>query len=1025
MLQMSRSWTMLRSHRGPAQPCSRKRRSPLRLERLEDRTLLSAGDLDPTFGMGGKVTSDFQGNLSTYGNALALQADGKIVVAGTTAAGTLTNRGFLLARYNVNGSLDSTFGAGGMVTTIFARLGPNGGAATAVVVQSDGRIIAAGYFDIGSITELALARYNGDGSLDATFGSGGVVTRHFADNEIMGAMALQSDGKLLVSGTLNYSTTPTAFLARFNADGSLDSSFGTGGSVTSAFGGGGIVVQTDGRIIAVGNGAVLRYDANGTLDTTFGNGGQVTNPPGSNMGPVAVVLQADGKIVVGQAGGIPLETVVFGALARYNADGTPDPTFGSGGTISTGPIASVGLQSNGDIISAGAVAELANQISLGRWTPSGALDANFTPNGGALTLLPGAMSMVVQPDDRVLVLAGDSTLARVNADGTPDASFGAGGQEGLAAYTGPVAAELSAVLIQPDGKIVVAGNEVGLSFALTRYNPDGTLDTTFGNGGKVTTGTYGFQPSAVLQPDGKIILVAWTGATSGGGQPAPMARYNADGSLDTTFGINGLGSVDFAAMTPFVELAYSFAQQVALQPDGKILVAGKFLGSIYHNQVLSLVRLNADGSVDTSFAAKFPNLLTYIGNANTEGLSLQPDGRIVLSVDETDPNGMTVYALLRFQPNGSLDPTFGRGGTVMTDFSGGVHLEADGRIVVVGPTPGQGSSGNSITMARYFPNGNPDTTFGTGGKVLANFGASGGSPSDFVLQPDGKILVAGRAAGGFALARFDPNGIVDTSFGIAGIATADLSDNSGAPVSVALQSDGRIVLAGRTSIAQPPEFGLARFLGTPPITDLNQRFVTHLYLDLLERSPDPSGLMTYTTALDQGQLTRTQVTFAITNSVEYRTLVVQGLYGRVLGRPADPAGLTNWVQFLNQGGTADQLEAILIGSAEYFSGRGGGTANGLLQALYGDVLGRAVDTSGSQTWGNALANGLSPTAVATTILASQESHQITVAELYAQVLHRPADASGLRTYTSLLQQGETETLVLAILASSDEYFARA
>src|SRR5207253_792844 len=131
------------------------------------------------------------------------------------------------------------------------------------------------------------------------------------------------------------------------------------------------------------------------------------------------------------------------------------------------------------------------------------------------------------------------------------------------------------------------------------------------------------------------------------------------------------------------------------------------------------------------------------------------------------------------------------------------------------------------------------------------------------------------------------------------------------------------------------------------------------------------------------------------NSLEYRTLVVQGLYGRLLGRPADPAGLNNWVNFLNQGGTADQLEAILIGSAEYFNGRGGGTANGFLQALYDDVLQRPIDISGSKTWGTALTNGLSPAAVATAILASQESDQMKIEELYGQILHRTADSSGL------------------------------
>jgi hypothetical protein len=131
-----------------------------------------------------------------------------------------------------------------------------------------------------------------------------------------------------------------------------------------------------------------------------------------------------------------------------------------------------------------------------------------------------------------------------------------------------------------------------------------------------------------------------------------------------------------------------------------------------------------------------------------------------------------------------------------------------------------------------------------------------------------------------------------------------------------------------------------------------------------------------------------------------------------------------WIGFLNRGGTVEQLEAILIGSAEYFSSRGGGTVNGFLQALYGDVLRRPIDSSGSQSWGQAIANGLSRTAVAGNILASSESDQLEVQDLFRQVLRRPADTSGLSTYTTALQQGMPNELLLAVLTASDEYFAR-
>jgi hypothetical protein len=293
------------------------------------------------------------------------------------------------------------------------------------------------------------------------------------------------------------------------------------------------------------------------------------------------------------------------------------------------------------------------------------------------------------------------------------------------------------------------------------------------------------------------------------------------------------------------------------------------------------------------------------------------------------------------------------------------------------------------------------------------------------LQPDGKILVAGRAAGVFfALIRFDPNGALDQSFGISGLATAGLAANQGTPVRLALQPDGRIIEAGQTEIAPVPGFGVARFLGDDPIADPNQAFVIHVYLDLLQRSPDSGGLMTYTAALDQGQLTRTQVVQAIINSLEYHTLEVQGLFGRLLGRPADLLGLNNWVDYLNRGGTLEQLETIFFGSTEYYNRRGSGTAGGYLQALYGDIFGRPIDPSGAQIWGQALANGASPTSVAAAILASPESAINIVEDLYSLYLRRIADPSGLMVYGNALQQGLSQEMLVAILLSSEEYFDR-
>jgi uncharacterized delta-60 repeat protein/uncharacterized repeat protein (TIGR01451 family) len=377
------------------------------------------GALDPTFGTGGEVTTDFGGSDTV--RAVAVQTDGKIVAAGLSGAGD-----FALARYNVDGSLDSTFGSGGKVTTDFGGFD----AAFGLVVQPDGRIVAAGQ---GGGGNFALARYNADGSLDPTFGSGGKVT-----TAIGGALgvALQPDGKIVAVGGGGPASDFVA--ARYNPDGTLDTSFGSGGVVTTDLGpfeaATAVVIQADGKIVATGstssgNFALVRYNADGSLDASFGSGGIVTTNFGfsSSFGG-ALVIQADGKIVAAGRGGTDFLVV------RFNGDGSLDTTFGSGGVVTTdfGGVLfdaafGVALQSNGKIVAAGSAF-----------------------NGFSSSA--------------------DFALARYNADGSLDASFGSGGKVTTDFGGFDVA---NAVGLQTDGKIVAAGTGgSGSDFALARYLGD-------------------------------------------------------------------------------------------------------------------------------------------------------------------------------------------------------------------------------------------------------------------------------------------------------------------------------------------------------------------------------------------------------------------------------------------------------------------------------------------------------------------------------------------------------------------------
>jgi uncharacterized delta-60 repeat protein len=397
----------------------------------------SSGTLDISFGTGGKVTTNFNGTDSA--RAIAVQVDGKIVVAGLAAE---IGVDFALARYNRDGTLDASFGTGGRVTTDFA-----GGVDTAlsVAIQADGKIVAAGTATINGISDFALARYNRDGTLDASFGTGGTVTTDFAgDRDQANSVVIQpeTEGKIVAAGSATINGISDFALARYNLDGTLDASFGAGGTVTTDFAGGGdtaasVAVQTDGKIVAAGSAtisgvdfALARYTSNGTLDATFGAGGTVTTDfAGGVDNGRSVAVQSDGKIVA--AGRAVISGNSDFALARYTSNGTLDASFGTGGTVTTdfaGSVDqafSVALQKDGNIVAAGqAIINGNSDFALARYTSNGTLDATFGTGGTVTTDVAGAT----------------------------DQAF--------------------SVAIQKDGKIVAAGQAIvngGLDFALARY----------------------------------------------------------------------------------------------------------------------------------------------------------------------------------------------------------------------------------------------------------------------------------------------------------------------------------------------------------------------------------------------------------------------------------------------------------------------------------------------------------------------------------------------------------------------------
>src|ERR1051325_4639214 len=350
------------------------------------------GDLDPTFGNGGKRT-DWAG----FASGVVIQPDGKIVVAGDPSLCCRDDIDFRVARYNPDGSPDTTFGGGtGRVTTDFNG---NHDVSENVVLQPDGKIIVAGWAvrqgSFNNEVSLAVARYNSDGSLDTTFGGGSGKIQTPLDYFAAGGtdVALQSDGKILVVlAQYDLNENDYGLLVRYNADGSPDSSFGMGGSVFSQLPMSSVTVQpADGKIV-VNEGywyhspGIARFNTNGSLDTGFGSGGSVTVPAG--LGFTSLAIDPAGKIVA--AGGSVTGSTFEFALFRFNVDGSPDSSFDGDGIVRAPSLQwakSIVIQYDGKIVAAGFGHGPGNSdLALARYNANGSLDNTFGGGDGITTV---------------------------------------------------------------------------------------------------------------------------------------------------------------------------------------------------------------------------------------------------------------------------------------------------------------------------------------------------------------------------------------------------------------------------------------------------------------------------------------------------------------------------------------------------------------------------------------------------------------------------------------------------------------
>lgn len=403
---------------------------------------------------------------------------------------------------------------------------------------------------------------------------------------------------------------------------------------------------------------------------------------------------------------------------------------------------------------------------------SGQLDTSFAGDGTIMTFIPPildppgyntdiAEAVAIDSDGRILV-AGSRTerrfaLERYNADGTLDTTFGT---DGLATLPAPYDAEAACLVVQPDGRIVVGGGLNSL-YALARFMPDGSLDPDFGQGGIVQPSRpLGPAAGIALLPDGRIVL-----GGGGAGYSLKLSRYEPNGLQDVAFGTNGVVDTGLSA---------SGIIRMTQQADGRFVFV--FWGDgVFVDKGVTLARFDSDGSSDAGFGSGGIVYVPLLG----EDVVAQPDGKIVVGgasyrifkgyVPELE---VLDFEVARLNPDGSLDADFGRKGIVTTSFNGrpsviqSLALDAQGRLVAAGATlPHSGTS--DFALARYEPDGTIDKSFGKSGRTTADVDGLGlgESAHAIAVQPDGRLVVVGSVtidregpldSFAWALARFLP-----------------------------------------------------------------------------------------------------------------------------------------------------------------------------------------------------------------------------------------------------------------------------
>jgi uncharacterized delta-60 repeat protein len=566
---------------------------------------------------------------------------------------------------------------------------------------------------------LVVARLNKTGGRDTTFGASGLV--FFSPSNAPGtayALAVEANGKILAAGVMRpvNSNNNVSVMVRFSAAGTVESSFTAPDQAYNFIND--IFIQPDGKILTAGFNQletarkgfeIRRFTDVGVPDSSFNGSGILRldftegSPENGVSYAYALGMTDDYKIVAAgvtqqdmfvNSGKIAVTRIMSGLDARNcspvrTAAGELDTCFGNGGKVTTKISAGldwargVAVQTDGKIVAVGASNQSgASDFGVVRYNTDGSLDMSFDGDGKVTTDFAGrtdlAVDVKIQADGKIVVVGGSGeyfALARYNPDGSLDTTFDGDGKVLTDIGAPPMPPNywlFNSLEIQADGKIVVAGGGgegVQIGLHVLRYNPDGSLDNSFDGDGKVLINQIAYGKGVVIQPDGKIL------AAGAANSKLAVARLNANGSPDNAFGTNGVAI--FSASTRFDD-----AFTLVLERNGKILAAGNSRSPQGGLPCSLFVRFEAGGTVES-------NSLNC--NSLISSLYLQPDGKILTAGFDIN-NASTGFQIIRYNDIGVLDNTFNGNGILNVGFKEGdwrstayaVTMQRDQKIVAVG-----------------------------------------------------------------------------------------------------------------------------------------------------------------------------------------------------------------------------------------------------------------------------------------------------------------------------------------------------